>query len=230
MKKIRIFSILALALLLFTACEDETNTFVNQLYTDAQKNQAITTCLNSSIDTAVAHLCTYDGFYNYKDGSYRIDFATLQSSVFDTLANHNYGFMRDSLILRANRLAESCASNVNTAFKDAVSSLDIENPDKLFYGESGAITDYFKFMKYDHIQSALQAPVSIRMDLFNVSTIWNEMLTIYRQYNPTPVTVDLQNQIVTGMMDGIFEEMRLEEELIRTDSTHRVEGDSILGR
>ena len=230
MKKLKIFSALVLAFMLFSACEDDSNTYVNQLYTNSQKIQAITTCLNSSVDTAVTHLCTYDGFYNYKDGLYRIDFANLQSSIFDTLAHHNYGYMTDSLILRANRLAESCASNASSAFKDAVSDLDIEDPDKLFYGESGSITDYFKFMEYDNIKSALQAPVSIRMDLFNVSSIWNEMLTLYRQYNPTPVTVDLQDQIVIGMMDGIFEEMRLEEDLIRTDSTHRTEGDSILVR
>lgn len=230
MKKLKIFSALVLAFMLFSACEDDSNTYVNQLYTNSQKIQAITTCLNSSVDTAVTHLCTYDGFYNYKDGLYRIDFANLQSSIFDTLAHHNYGYMTDSLILRANRLAESCASNASSAFKDAVSDLDIEDPDKLFYGESGSITDYFKFMEYDNIKSDLQAPVSIRMDLFNVSTIWMEMLEIYRQYNPTPVTVDLQDQIVIGMMDGIFEEMRLEEDLIRTDSTHRTEGDSILVR
>ncbi|MBO7647231.1 MAG: DUF4197 family protein [Bacteroidales bacterium] len=230
MKKLKILSAFVLALVLFSACEDDTNTYVNQLYTNSQKIQAITTCLNSSVDSAVAHLCTYNGFYNYKDAAYRIDFANLQSSIFDTLANHNYGFMTDSLILRANRLAESCAANVSSAYKDAVSDLDIENPDKLFYGESGTITDYFKFMKYDYIKNALQSPVSIRMELFNVSALWNDILNIYRQYNPAPVTVDIQNQIVTGLMDGIFEEMRLEEELIRTDSTHRVEGDSILVR
>lgn len=221
---------MVLSMLLFAACEDETDTYVNQLYTNAQKNLAITTCLSSSVDTAVTHLCTSGGFSAFKDGLYRIDFSGLQNSIFDTLANHNYGYLKDSLIHHANRLAESCGAQVSSTFKDAVSALDIENPDKLFYGESGAITDYFKSMQYENIRSGLQAPVAIRMDLFNVSSLWNEMLTIYRNYNSAPVTYDLQNQIVVSMMEGLFEEMRIEEGLIRTDSTHCVQGDSILCR
>ena len=220
---------MVLAVMAFISCEDETNTYVNQLYTNAQKIGAIKTCLNCSVDSAVSHLCVVDGFYAYKDAAYRIDFSKMQSSIFDTLANHNYGYLKDSLILRANRLAESCGANVSSSFKDAVTNLSIDNPDMIFYGESGTITDYLKATEYDNIRTALQAQVAIRMDLFNVSTIWNEMLLLYRNYNPNPVTVDLQNQIVIGMMEGIFEEMRLEEGLIRTDSTHRVEGDSILG-
>jgi len=219
-----------LAVLLFTSCKDETGVYVNQLYTDGEKDNAIKACLYSAADSAVAHLCTYDGYYEYRDGLYRLTFSDLQTSVFDTLANHNYGYLKDTLIYRANRLAESCAANVSSALETAVSDLDIQNYDELFNGESGAITDYFKFMESENIRTNLQSPVSIRMDLFNVTSVWNEILTLYRNYNSTPVTYDLQNHIVTGMMDGIFEEMTIEEELIRTDSTHRDGADTILVR
>ncbi|MCR4965515.1 MAG: DUF4197 domain-containing protein [Bacteroidales bacterium] len=230
MKKLKIFSILMLAVLLFTSCKDETGTYVNQLYTDVEKDNAIKACLYSSADSAVAHLCTYDGFYAYRDGLYRLTFTGLQSSIFDTLANHDYGYLKDTLIYRANRLAESCAANVSSALETAISDLDINNYDELFYGESGSITDYFKFMESENIRSALQSPVSIRMDLFNVTSVWHEILDVYRNYNTTPVTYDLQNQIVTGMMNGLFEEMRIEEDFIRTDSTHCDGADTILVR
>lgn len=230
MKQLKLYAVLMLAVVLFSACEDETNMYVNQLYTDAQKNLAITTCLNSSVDSAVAHLCTYDGFYAYQNGNYRLDFSTLQSSLFDTLSNHNYGYLKDTLILRANRLAESCAANATTTFKDAISDLKIDNPDNLFYGEDGSITDFFKLHEYENLKGGLQAPVAIRMSLFNVSNVWNEMLQQYNSFTSTPINFDIQNYIVTSMVDGLLEEMRIEESLIRSDSAHRVSGDSILGR
>ena len=230
MKSLKILSIILLSLVACCSCEDDSGVYVEQLHTNAQKNQAIAACLKSSADSALAHLCVPNGYYSYLNNAYRLDFQTLQNSLFDTLAQHGYGYLNDSIVLYTNRLAESCGGDFSNVLKNAISELDIISPDLLFYGEDGAITDYFKLHEYDFLRNGLRSPVSIRMDLFNVSATWNEMLNRYRAYTQEPLNFDVQNYIVTKMLDGLFEEMRIEEALIRNDSTHRTPEDSILGR
>ena len=126
MKKLSIILGIALisAVTLFS-CKDESGIYVEQLYTNAQKELAIKECLRTSADSAVSHLCVDDGFYSYHDMDYRIDYDLLQASLFDTLENHGYGYLSDTLILRTNRLAESCGGQVLSALKTAIDSLTI---------------------------------------------------------------------------------------------------------
>ena len=188
---------------------------------------AIKSCLRASADSAVSHLCTTDGYYNYNDAAYRIDYATLQNSLFDTLRNHNYGDLGDSLVVYTNRLAESCGGQVLPILKSAIDSLTITDHQKLVDGEM-TITHYFELFKYNVVKSAMQSPVSIRMSLFGVNETWSEMLQKYYQYTNVPLNFDLQNYIVEKMLDGILKEMAVEETLIRTDSTHRTESMELL--
>ena len=230
MKKLTIILGMALfaAVTLF-CCKDESGVFVEQLYTNSQKEKAIKDCLKASADSALNHLCSTDGFYNYDGGVYRIDYASLQGSLFDTLGRHGYGDLADSLILFSNRLAESCRAQLAPSFTSAIDTLEIINHDGLINGEMDAITKYFETYSYRYLKSAFQTPVSIRMSLYNVTPVWNDMLQKYAQYTSVPLNFDVQNYIVEKMLEGLLQEMSLEEALIRTDSTHRSESMDILG-
>ena len=230
MKKLTIILGVALfAVVTLFCCKDESGVFVEQLYTNSQKEKAIKDCLKVSSDSALNHLCSPDGFYNYDGGAYRIDYASLQSSLFDTLDRHGYGNLADSLILFSNRLAESCRAQLAPSFTSAIDTLEIVDYDALIKGETNAITKYFETYSYRYLKSAFQTPVSIRMGLYNVTPVWNDMLQKYAQYTSVPLNFDIQNYIVEKMLDGLLQEMSLEEALIRTDSTHRSESMEMLG-
>ena len=229
MKKLSITLIALFAAVTFFSCKDESGVYAEQLYTNGQKENAILACLDACADTALAHLCVTDGFYSYNDEAYRIDYAPLQNSLFDTLQNHGYGDLVDTLILRTNRLAESCGSPLNTALHAAIDSLTFSDYDALVKGGNDAITRYFELLEYRYLQSAFQTPVNIRMSLHGVNTVWNEMVQHYAQYATAPLNFDIQNYIVDKMLDDILEEMAVEEALIRTDSTHRSDAMELLG-
>lgn len=229
MKKLIIMAILAVMAVTLSNCKDESGTYVEQLYTNAQKDNAIRACLDASADTAVAHLCSPDGFYTYDDEAYRIDFAPLQGSLFDTLTRHGYGNLIDTLILRTNRLAESCGSPIGTALHAAIDSLSIIDYDALVKGDEDAITRYFELYEYRNLKSAFQSPVSVRMSIYRVSDVWNEMVQRYVQYTPVPLNFDIQNYIVEDMLEAILSEMSIEEVFVRTDSTHRNDAMKLLG-
>ena len=230
MKKLNIIlGTFLFAVLLLTSCKDESGEFAEQLYTNAQKETAIRACLRASADTAVAHLFTKDGFYG--DDDYRIDFPVLQPSLFDTLENHGFGYLGDSLILYANRMAEDFGSQMKSALKAAIDSLDITNYDALINGEDYAITAYFELHKYLSLKSALQLPVSIRMGIFKVNSTWNEMMQRYVQYAAVPLNFDLQNYLVEQLLTATLTEMRIEEQLIRLDpDRHRTAEMDVFGK
>lgn len=230
MKKNNILFLALIVAALFSSCKDESGTYVEQLFTNQQKELAFTTCLEQAADSAFNHLCVTDGFYMYKDSSYRITFPNLENSVFDTLNHHQLGNLIDSLIRSTNRMAESCNKSVlEPIFSEAIKSLEFYNHDILVRGDSVAITNFFERFKYADIKAAMQSPVSIRMNLFQVNQYWNQIMNQYNRYSSEPVNINLQDYVIDKMLDGIFEEMRLEEINIRTDSNHRVSADSLLG-
>ena len=230
MKKLSIIlgMILFAAVALFS-CKDESGKFVEQLYTNSQKEQAIKDCLRASADSALNHLCVVDGFYNYNNAAYRINYSSLQGSLFDTLNRHGYGDLADSLILHTNRLAENCKAQLAPLFTTAIDSLEIFDYDALINGDMNAITKYFETYKYRYLNSAFQTPVSIRMSLFGVTPVWNEMIHHYSQYSASPLNFDIQGYVVEKMLDGLLQEMSIEEALIRTDTNHRSETMELFG-
>ncbi len=228
MKKIKILIFVVLAAFFACSCEDNSGAYVEQLYTNDQKANVFTACLTSSLDSAFAHLCVHDGFYQYNNAAYRIDFSNLPASVFDTLNHYQLGYLADSLILCTNRMAESCnASVLGDMFEEAIKNMTYYEPDSLLYGGSTSITDYFVQFKATELKNAMQSPVSIRMNLFRVNEFWNQIMNSYYNYSSTPVNVDLQGYIIDKMLDGIFEEMRIEEYNIRMDSTHQSGADTL---
>lgn len=220
MKKIKLILIAVTACFFMASCNDESGTYVNQLYTNAQKEGAVKSCLTQSKDSVLNHLFENNGFYNYDNGYYRIDF---NQSIFDTLSAYNLGYLKDTLVVLTNRLASSCYANMSEALTNAINGMVYWNPDSLIYGGTNAITNYFKMCKKDELKAAMQSPVSIRMNVYNVTETWNTILNQYRNICNVPVSIDLQNNIIDQMLNAVFEEMSIEEYNIRTDTTHQDE-------
>jgi len=221
MKKLKIVCMAVFAAMVFFSCKDETGDYVEQLYTNTQKEASIKACLRASVDTTSAHLFVTNGFYMYKDSVYRIDFAPLQNTLFSILKENGYGYLVDSLVLSANRLVESCGTQVTPYLQAAVDSLKIVDYDALINGKEDAITSYYELYEYRYLKSVLQIPVSVRMDIYNVNGIWALMMNKYIQFTNTPLNFDILNYMVETMLSDIFAEMRIEESLIRTDEMHR---------
>ena len=143
MKKLKIVCLAMFAAVMFFSCKDTTGDYVEQLYSNTQKEQAIKACLQASADSASAHLFVNNGFYSYKDAAYRINLTPVQNTLFSVLTDNGYGYLVDSLILNVNRMAESCGGQVTPSLKAAVDSLKILNYDALIKGGDDAITRYY---------------------------------------------------------------------------------------
>ena len=222
---------MAVAAFFVQSCVDESGEYVRQMYSNSQKETAFITCLTTASDSAINHLCVANGFSQYENGQYSINYDDLQSSVFQMLRENAQGYLADSLIFLSNLVAENCNPQVMTPiFKEAIGSLVYYNHDALIKGDSTAITDYFVRFKDADMKAGLQSPVSIRMNLFGVNDCCDQIVARYYQLGGGSISFDVQNYIIDKMLKGLYEEMRIEEVNIRTDSTHRASADSLLAR
>ncbi len=224
MKKRNIIPLLLIALLpmlscLFTSCKDETGQYVEQLYTNSEKNRAVKACLKVSADSAVNHLFKHNGFYDMND--YRIDFSTIENTVFDTLDKYGKSDLKDSLILLTNRMVEGCGAQLTPLIKKAIDTLEIFDAERLIKGAENAITRYFQLQSTSYLKNLFQSPISIRMNVLGINNLWNEVYKEYIKHSSTALNFDVQNYVVEKVLFNIYNEMEIEEYLIRTDSTHR---------
>lgn len=229
MKKTEILLLAVLATALSCSCEDKSGTYAEQYYTNTEKNKTIYNCLDTCLDVAVNNLCRLNGYSQFDDGVYKMDFAPI-SYVLDTLSAYQLGWLADSLVLHSNRMAESSGTVVRDAFSNAINKLVIYDPDELLDGNDALITAYFKQMKYKDIEDAFKVPVGVRISVFNVNYWLDEVLRQYYGITDNPVSFDLQAYLAGRMMDGIFMEMSKEEVLTRTDTLHRFTGSELLNR
>lgn len=225
MKKIKILSLVLVALVFACSCEDNTGEFVEYAFNNAQKSVAISDCLNSSVDTACAHLFKTDGFYGNAD--YKMTFNPLDATVFATLNDHGFGYLADSLVLTTNRMVESCNSVVNSIFKNTIKDLQVVDYDGIIKGDSVAITDYFAMMKYSALTDSLKSPIGIRMEVFQVNSIWSEILTRYNEYSTSSVNFDVKTYVIDNVIESVLSEMRKEEVLVRADTNHQNENTAL---
>ena len=224
MKKLKLLLFL-IPLFFSISCEDNSGDYVNQLYTDNEMVTAIHQCVTACIDTANAHLSVPDsvgvGFYNYQDGKYRISLPQNMQYVIDTLVQHGESELVDNFIRKINVAASSCGGGIRNFVTNSLSNMDFISPLALLEKDSTAIVTYFYTMNYVGFNSAISTHISAQSTYNEAVSLWNEMCEKYLQYTEQNINFELKTGVVGQISAGIFEEMKLEEILIRTDSTHR---------
>ena len=226
MKKLN-FILIAVVAMFFYSCKDESGDFARTYYTDNDYNLAIVECLQNSVDTANAHLCVEDGFYLYKNSAYRVELPTSANDIIAKLTENEKGEMVDSLVLQLNRTLEGSGSNIRNAVRAAITETTFNAPAGLVNAKSNhAITDYFKSMNMFPLQNTLSTSVQNLMNTNGTTNLWNRILIDYREYETAPISIDLTQYATQQMLNHIFTEMALEEELIRKDTT-RIKSDKV---
>lgn len=207
---------------LFTACEDESGEYIEQLSTDAQLASGIRECLNVSKDTAVMHLCITDSMNASENHRIplpsNVDFYNIENVL---TANGHEAFL-DSLENQINRACEQMGDPVVSIFKPVIEAMTFSDPSSLVNGADDAITSYFKANYATTLQTSLSESFDQKMRGTGASALWNEILAEYYEANTQVISYDLQSYVLQQFMNEIFEQMSAEEKLVRSDSGHRV--------
>ncbi|MCX7955419.1 MAG: DUF4197 domain-containing protein [Bacteroidales bacterium] len=229
LKKIFFFTVVLIIIKILYSCQKE-----NEL-TEEEIIEGLKEALKVSTDTSTTKLHKIDGYY--KDITVKI---LLPPDAHGVLEHQNDPLVQglgldqkiEQLILLLNRSAEYAAIEAKPIFKDAITSITIEDGRNILFGHDSAATVYLRTKTYNHLfnlylpkmKDALSKPLVLGMSAYEA---WDQLKSIYNPLcNPLtgwkPITSSLDTFATTEALEGLFIKIAEEEQQIRKDPTARV--------
>lgn len=248
MKNLVLISICVLTCFL-NSCEFLDNT-EDGLTTD-EVIEGLKTALIVGTDTSVVKTSAVDGYWG--DPLLRIPLPKEADVIVDNLDNpilETLGLTElieqklDDVVLSINRAAEDAASDAGPVFRNAITSLTIEDAWDILNGinpasgtknggfDSTAATAYLISTCYDPLVEAFSPYIDAALDKdisvlgFSANEAWSTLTSLYNQAansaldifdNLKPVNTDIGEYTVGKALDGLFLKVGEEEIMIRRD-------------
>lgn len=224
----RIYLPVALACLLLSGCDTArqiannwpaTGTGTGNLTTDqivAGLKEALTVGTQNSSNT----LSAVDGYF--ANAAVKILLPPEAQKVESTLRSVGLGSTVDKAVLSLNRAAEEAAKSATPIFVNAIKQMSITDALGILKGGGTAATDYFKGKTTLALTEAFKPTITSALSKVSATKYWTDMFTVYNKFAKTPVNTDLSAYVTGKAIDGIFYEVALEEQKIRTNPAARV--------
>jgi hypothetical protein len=248
MKKLAVISFCLIAVCI-NSCEFLENT--EDGLTIEEVIEGLKTALLVGTDTTVVKTSALDGYYG--DPLIKIPLPEEADVIIENLDNQIFTTLGltelieqklEDVVLSINRAAEDAASDAGPIFKEAITSLTIEDAWDILNGinpasgtkaeefDSTAATAYLRSTTYDPLIQAFSPYIDAALDKdisvlgFSANDAWNSLTSLYNQAanspldifdNLKPVNTDIGEFTVGKALDGLFLKVGEEEILIRRD-------------
>ncbi len=165
-------------------------------------------------------LSATDGFF--KNAVIKVLMPEEAKKVESTLRSVGFGGVVDKAILAMNRAAEDAARGAGNIFINAVKQMSITDAIGILRGGDFAATEYFKRKTTDALTQSFRPVIDNALKNVNATKYWNDVFTVYNRFSSNPVNTDLPAYVTGKAMDGIFYQLGLEEQKIRTNPAARI--------
>lgn len=176
--------------------------------------------LRVGADRVVTQLGTTDGFNANPD--IHIPLPPTLQKVQSTLKTVGLSGMADDLELRLNRAAETAAPEARQLFWNAVSTMSIDDAQKIYNGPDDAATNYFQGRMTPELREKFTPVVNDSLKEVGAIQSYDAMIGKYKSLPFVPdVTADLSDHVVTEALGGLFLLLGREEKAIRENPAAR---------
>lgn len=186
----------------------------------AEVVQGLKEALQLGTDSATSKLSITDGFF--KDAMVKILMPPEAEGVEKTLRNIGLGSTVDKTVLSMNRAAEDASKYVGNIFINAIKQMTIQDAFGILRGGKTAATDYLKEKTTAQLTTAFTPIVTKSLDKVDATKYWKDVFTVYNKFSNKPVNTDLTAYVTQKALDGLFYEIGLEEQNIRSNPVARV--------
>lgn len=239
MKQIRIVALIALLLsavscdvLMQTASQVLTQ---DQPLTKEEVARGLKEALRVGADSALTNLNAVNGYYN--DQLVKINLPPETDKIIQYASKvPGISDMIDDVVLQINRSAEDAAAQAMPIFKNAITSMTIEDAWGILRGENNAATQYLNEKTYNQLvnlympvmQKSLNKPivgnVSAAKTWDELTTKWNKFANSVagRLFDVDAVDTQLDRYVTERALDGVFLKVEDREQDIRTKAEARV--------
>ena len=177
--------------------------------------------LHVGTENAVKITSRINGFYN--DPAIKIPLPGAVQKVEGVLRTVGYGKQVDAFELSMNRAAEKAVPAAKEIFWDAIKKMSFTDARKILDGGDDAATLYFKDKTYDPLYNLFKPTVNETMGQVGVTRMYQDL---EKKVSTVPftggLTVDLDDYVTKGTLDGLFFMLAAEEKKIREDPAARI--------
>ena len=177
--------------------------------------------LHVGTENAVEITSRVNGYY--KNPEIRIPLPETVQKVEGILRTVGYGKQVDAFELSMNRAAEKAAPAAKSIFWDAIKKMSFTDARKILDGADDAATLYFKDKTYQPLYDMFKPTINETMGQVGVTRLYQD---IEKKVSTVPftqgLTVDLDDYVTKGTLNGLFVMLAAEEKKIREDPAARV--------
>ncbi len=200
----------------------------NQKTTHPSKSQLSTTeiinglkeALKVGTENVVNKLGKQDGFL--KDKAIHIPLPEKLQKIKNTLKKIGLSNQLDNLEVKLNRAAELATPKAKKLFLDAISSMSIEDANKIYKGPDDAATQYFKSKMSEPLKQEMKPIVEETLNKVAAVQTYKNIISKYNSLPfVKPINEDLTSYTLDKSLDGIFYYLAKEELAIRKNPAKR---------
>ena len=177
--------------------------------------------LEVGTEKAVDIVSQVNGYY--ENPQIKIPLPGAVQKVEKVLRTVGYGQKVDDFELSMNRAAEKAVPAAKTIFWDAIKEMKVADARKILDGGENEATLYFKDKTYEPLYSLFKPTVSETMGQVGVT---RQYQNLEKKVSTIPftdsLTVDIDDYVTKGALDGLFIMLAAEEKKIREDPMARV--------
>ncbi len=159
----------------------------------------------------------------YQNPKIRIPLPGAVKKVEGVLRTVGYGDQVDAFELSMNRAAEKAVPGAKTIFWNAIKEMNFTDARKILDGKDNEATLYFKEKTYGPLYNMFKPTVNETMGQVGVTRQYQDL---EKKVSTIPftegLTVDLDDYVTKGALDGLFLMLAEEEKKIREDPMARV--------
>lgn len=206
-----------------------------QPLTKEEVTRGLKEALRVGSDSALTNLNALNGYYN--DQLVKINLPPETEKIIQYASKvPGISDMIDDVVLQINRSAEDAAAQAMPIFKNAITSMTIEDAWGILRGENNAATQYLNEKTYNQLvnlympvmQKSLNKPI---VGNVSAASTWNELTTKWNKFANSvagrlldldAVDTQLDRYVTERALDGVFLKVEDREQDIRTKAEARV--------
>ncbi|MBA4198555.1 MAG: DUF4197 domain-containing protein [Chitinophaga sp.] len=202
-----------------TISKSNDNTTAASLNGDEIGN-ALKEALQKGVERGTAQLSATDGFF--KNAAVKILLPPEAQKAGDKLRALGFDKQVDDAVLSMNRAAEDAAKTAAPIFISVIKQMSITDAAGLLKGGDSAATKYLREKTTVQLTNAFRPVIEQSMAKTDATKYWNTLTTTY---NKVPfvkkINTDLAAYVTEKALSGIFYQLALEEQQIRTNPVAR---------
>jgi hypothetical protein len=177
--------------------------------------------LTLGAEKGCADLAKHDGFF--KNAARKIAMPPEAQKIESTLRSMGLNQLADAFILSLNRAAEDACKTAAPILLQAIKEMTVTDGLSILRGNERAATDYLRSKTQEQLTEQFKPTIQASLSTVQATKYWDQLNKAYQAipFSNKRMNPNLTDYVTEKALQGIFDEIALQEKEIRTNPVAR---------